>query len=85
MPIDPLLAIVTALSCPRRLHVLRLLGHGGMSVSAVALAVGVSLSTASWHLHRLVDAGLATRHRAGRERIYKWPPTRVELVVREAL
>lgn len=83
MPTDFLLIVARALACPIRLHVLRLLGDEGMCVSAVADAAGISMSTASVHLSQLARAGLVTRVRVGRMRLYRWPRRRLHLVFGE--
>src|SRR5687767_6857216 len=54
-----------ALGAPTRLRILELLGEHPRSVSAVAAAVGVSVSAASRHLALLADAGLVRRERRG--------------------
>jgi DNA-binding transcriptional ArsR family regulator len=80
---DQLLEIARAIGCPTRLYILRCLGEQGMCVSAVAEQAGVSSSTASFHLSKLIESKLAIRRRRGRHRIYAWSPTRCSLSLEE--
>ena len=79
-----LLTIARAIAAPSRLGLLQVLGEDGLSVSEVAALVGLSVSTASYHLARLAHAGLAVAVRRGRHRVYKWPATRCALAFVEA-
>lgn len=54
-----------ALAHPKRLLMLHLLGSGGMSVSALASALDLSLPNASQHLRVLRDRGLVRAERVG--------------------
>ena len=80
---DQLLQIATALGNPTRLFLLRALGDNGLCLTEAAAAAGIAPSTASFHLDHLVAAGLATKRRVGRRRVYAWPRWRMELVFRE--
>ena len=77
---DQLLLIARAMACPLRLHLLRLLGPRGLSVTDAAKQAGIAVSTASHHLARLAAAGLASRKRSGRTCMYTWPAQRLALV-----
>ncbi len=64
--------ISKAIACPTRFYLLSVIGAEGCSVSQAAEAAGVSVSTASYHLQRLEDAGLARMSRRGRSHVYRW-------------
>lgn len=82
---DPRFVIISkAIACPTRLFLLRVLGPHGCSVSEAAEKAEVSLSTASYHLRHLLDAGLVRVRRHGRERRYHWGRDRWSLVCSQA-
>ena len=61
---------LAALGHEARLQIFRLLvqaGHSGMTVSQIASHSGLPASTQAHHLKTLVDAGLVTQTRQGRE------------------
>ena len=76
---EQLVVIARVIGCEARLHLLRVLGEGGLSLTDAAHEAGLAPSTAHHHLVQLVDAGLAVRQRRGRQRIYKWGSTRASL------
>jgi DNA-binding transcriptional ArsR family regulator len=83
--VDTQLVIISkAVSCPTRLFILGVIGPDGCSVSEAAAAAQVTVSTASYHLHRLAAAGLARLHRQGRAHVYKWGKDRWFLTCRTA-
>jgi DNA-binding transcriptional ArsR family regulator len=71
------LLALAALGQPLRMQVYRLLagqGAGGMSAGNIAERLGVAPSSLSFHLTNLVEAGLITQTRAGRQLIYAAVP-----------
>ncbi|MFT7774196.1 ArsR/SmtB family transcription factor [Roseateles sp.] len=63
-----------ALAQPLRLQVFRALvvvGEPGLTPGAIQEALGVAPATLSFHLKELVNAGLVTQERAGRNLIYR--------------
>lgn len=73
MTTDLQLVIVSrAISCPTRLFILGVIGPEGCTVTEAAEQAEVTVSTASYHLRRLVGAGLAQVKQRGRSRVYKW-------------
>jgi DNA-binding transcriptional ArsR family regulator len=68
---DEVLMLAQLLACPTRLAALRAVGEKGMGVTEVARVTGVTLSTASHHLGRLLDAGMVRVRRCGRRRVYR--------------
>jgi DNA-binding transcriptional ArsR family regulator len=80
---DLLLQIAQTIACPTRLHILRCLGPDGLCVSDAAEQAGVSCSTASFHLSKLIESKLAVRRRRGRQRIYAWSRTRCSISLEE--
>lgn len=64
--------ISRALASATRAYLLGILGTEGRTVSDAASSAGVSMATASYHLRRLVGAGLARMERRGRTHVYKW-------------
>jgi DNA-binding transcriptional ArsR family regulator len=77
---EKLLVVAQAIACSTRLAMLSSLGEKGCSLTTAAHMIGVSPSTAAFHLDHLVRAGLATKTPRGREAIYKWSPIRWQLV-----
>jgi DNA-binding transcriptional ArsR family regulator len=67
-----LVVISKATSCPTRVFLLGVVGPNGCSVSEAAASAGVTVSTASYHLHRLEGAGLVRGAWRGRTHVYKW-------------
>jgi DNA-binding IclR family transcriptional regulator len=76
---EQLVVIARVIGCEARLHLLRVLGEGGLSLKDAAEQAGLAPSTAHHHLVQLVDAGLAVRHGRGRRCIYRWGSTRASL------
>jgi DNA-binding transcriptional ArsR family regulator len=68
---DDVLQLARLLSCPARLAALRAIADGGLDVTAVAEATGVTVSTASHHLGLLLDAGMVRVRRCGRRHVYR--------------
>jgi DNA-binding transcriptional ArsR family regulator len=71
-----ILRIFQVLAVPTRFAIFRTLGAEGMTVSAVADAVGISTATASRHLSELRRVRLVEEHWRGREHRYRWPRDR---------
>ena len=70
-----------ALAQPTRLKLYRLLvsyGAAGLSAGNIAERLGVAPSSLSFHLTNLVEAGLLSQKRAGRQLIYAAQPGRLE-------
>jgi DNA-binding transcriptional ArsR family regulator len=68
---DDILDLAQLLACPARLAALRAVGERGLGVTEVAARVGVSVGTASYHLGKLLDAGMLRVQRCGRRRVYR--------------
>src|SRR5258708_8394679 len=69
-----------ALAQATRLQLYRLLlpqGARGMSAGNIAERLGVAPSSLSFHLTNLVEAGLITQKRAGRQLIYAVAPATI--------
>jgi DNA-binding transcriptional ArsR family regulator len=66
-----------AISHPARRHILDLLAEADRSVSALAGHFEMSRPAVSQHLRVLLDAGLVTEERHGRERHYHFVPERL--------
>ncbi len=79
-----LVIISRAISCPTRASILGMLGPEGRTVTQAAEAAQVTVSTASYHLHRLLGAGLAQVKRRGRSHVYGWGKNRWYLMCQEA-
>lgn len=65
---------LAALAQPIRLQVFRALvvaGPQGMTPSTMAEGLGISLSSLSFHLKELTNAGLITQERSSRNLIYR--------------
>jgi ArsR family transcriptional regulator, arsenate/arsenite/antimonite-responsive transcriptional repressor len=72
------IAALGALAQVTRLQLYRLLlaqGAAGMSAGNIAERLGVAPSSLSFHLTELVQAGLITQIRAGRQLIYAMQPS----------
>ena len=69
-----------AISHPARRHMLDLLAGADRSVSAITSHFRMSRPAVSQHLRVLLDAGLVTEQRHGRERHYHLVPGRLEPV-----
>lgn len=70
----------TAISHPARRHMLELLAEGDCSVNALAGNFKMSRPAVSQHLRVLLDSGLVTEQRHGRERRYHFVPERLSQV-----
>ena len=66
-----------AISHPARRHMLDLLAGAESSVSAISGHFKMSRPAVSQHLRVLLDAGLVTEQRHGRERRYRLVPERL--------
>jgi ArsR family transcriptional regulator, arsenate/arsenite/antimonite-responsive transcriptional repressor len=74
------IAALGALAQATRIQLYRLLvpeGARGMSAGNIAERLGVAPSSLSFHLTNLVDAGLITQKRAGRQLIYAVTPAMI--------
>ena len=69
--------VFTAISHPARRHMLDLLAESDRSVNAMAGHFTMSRPAVSQHLRILLDAGLVTEQRHGRERWYHFVPVRL--------
>lgn len=72
--------VFTAISHPARRQMLDLLAQDDSSVNAIAGHFQMSRPAVSQHLRVLLDAGLVTEQRHGRERRYHFVPERLALV-----
>ena len=71
------LLALAGLGQPLRLQLFRMLighGAGGLSAGIIAERLGVAPSSLSFHLTNLVEAGLITQTRSGRQLIYAASP-----------
>ena len=66
-----------AISHPARRRMLDLLVDGDRPVNAIAAQFDMSRPAVSQHLRVLLDAGLVTEQRRGRERRYRLAPERL--------
>ncbi|WP_238397611.1 ArsR/SmtB family transcription factor [Anatilimnocola aggregata] len=66
--------VFTAISHPARRHMLDLLAEADRSVNTLAGHFQMSRPAVSQHLRILLDAGLVTEQRHGRERRYHFVP-----------
>jgi DNA-binding transcriptional ArsR family regulator len=69
--------VFAAISHPARRHMLDLLADADHSVNALAGHFEMSRPAVSQHLRILLDAGLVTEQRYGRERRYHFAPERL--------
>jgi DNA-binding transcriptional ArsR family regulator len=69
--------IFAAISHPARRRMLDLLAEGDRPVNAIARHFEMSRPAVSQHLRVLLDAGLLTEQRHGRERRYRLAPERL--------
>lgn len=69
-----------AISHPARRHMLDLLAEADCSVNALAGHFAMSRPAVSQHLRVLLDAGLVTEERHGRERRYHFVPEQLGTV-----
>lgn len=69
--------VFTAISHPARRHMLDLLAEADRSVNAMAGHFTMSRPAVSQHLRVLLDSGLVTEQRHGRERRYHFVPERL--------
>jgi DNA-binding transcriptional ArsR family regulator len=69
---DRVLELARAVAVPSRLHLLRSLGETGLSITEAASVTQLATSTTHHHLKVLVQAGLASRRRRGRQVIHRW-------------
>jgi len=74
---DPRQAVFGAISHPARRQVLDLLREADSSVNAIAGHFRMSRPAVSQHLRILLDAGLVSEKRHGRERRYHLVPERL--------
>jgi DNA-binding transcriptional ArsR family regulator len=73
----PAADVFGAISHPARRHMLDLLADADRSVKAIAGHFDMSRPAVSQHLRVLLDAGLVTEQRHGRERRYHLVPERL--------
>jgi DNA-binding transcriptional ArsR family regulator len=66
-----------AISHPARRRMLDLIAEGDRAVNAIAANFEMSRPAVSQHLRILLDAGLVTEQRHGRERRYRLAPERL--------
>lgn len=71
-----LLKIARALSCRTRLTILGSVGATGRTATSFAAELGISVATASRHLHVLRRSGLLESFVHGRERRFRLPRRR---------
>src|SRR5882757_6359949 len=69
--------VFTAISHPARRTILDLLAEADRSVNAIAGHFKMSRPAVSQHLRVLLDSGLVTEERHGRERRYHFVPERL--------
>jgi DNA-binding transcriptional ArsR family regulator len=69
--------VFAAISNPARRRMLDLLAGGARPVNAIAENFEMSRPAVSQHLRVLLDAGLVTEQRHGRERRYRLAPERL--------
>ncbi|MDB5389681.1 MAG: transcriptional regulator, ArsR family [Planctomycetaceae bacterium] len=69
--------VFTAISHPARRQILDLLAEADRSVNAMAGHFKMSRPAVSQHLRVLLDSGLVTEERHGRERHYHFVPERL--------
>lgn len=69
-----------AISHPARRRMLDLLAGGNRPVNAIAAEFEMSRPAVSQHLRVLLEAGLVTQERQGRERQYRLAPERLAVV-----
>lgn len=69
-----------AISHPARRRMLDLLAHGDRPVNSIAENFEMSRPAVSQHLRVLLNAGLVTEQRHGRERLYRLAPERLSPV-----
>jgi DNA-binding transcriptional ArsR family regulator len=72
--------VFAAISHPARRHMLDLLAGADRSVNAIAGHFQMSRPAVSQHLRILLDAGLLTEQRHGRERRYHFVPEQLSPV-----
>jgi DNA-binding transcriptional ArsR family regulator len=72
--------VFEAISHPARRRILDLVADGGHPVNAIADNFEMSRPAVSQHLRILLDAGLVTERRHGRERLYSLVPQRLDPV-----
>jgi len=72
--------VFAAISHPARRHMLGLLAESDRSVNAMAGHFQMSRPAVSQHLRVLLDSGLVTEQRYGRERRYHFVPDRLSAV-----
>ncbi len=73
-------SVFGAISHPVRRRILDLLGAGERPVNSLASEFAMSRPAVSQHLRVLLDAGLVTEQRRGRERRYRLAPERLVVV-----
>src|SRR3954468_22687297 len=77
LPPDPEQDVFGAISHPARRRMLDLLADADRSVNAIAGDFKMSRPAVSQHLRVLLDSGLVTEQRHGRERRYRLVPERL--------
>lgn len=68
---DAVAALLAAVAEPNRLRLVRVLLNGDRCVTQCTVATGLSQSSVSKHLIRLIDVGLVARERVGRRNYHR--------------
>ncbi|MEA2102778.1 MAG: metalloregulator ArsR/SmtB family transcription factor [Thermodesulfobacteriota bacterium] len=74
---DPCSEIFSALSCPQRLKIVRILSQGNICVKDLAEQMEIDVSVVSRHLKSLKTSGLVQSNRIGVNTYYEIEDTRV--------
>ena len=77
MELSDAVGVLAALGQEDRLAVFRLLvrvGPDGLAAGEIARSLGIRPPTLTFHLKQLVAAGLVSRRRAGRQRLFALEP-----------
>jgi len=74
--------VFTAIAHPLRRGILDLLARGELTASSLAEPFDVTRSAISQHLGILLDSGLVTREKRGREQVYRLHPENLNEVYR---
>ncbi|MBI5669963.1 MAG: winged helix-turn-helix transcriptional regulator [Chloroflexi bacterium] len=72
--------VFTAIAHPVRRRILETLARGGMTANALAKPFDISRSAVSQHLSILLESGLVTATRKGREHVYQLRPDNLNQV-----
>ena len=69
--------VFTAIAHPVRRQILDMLAAGDLPVSGIAAPFAATRPAISQHLRVLLDAGLVSEQRFGRERVYRLQPDKL--------